>query len=121
MPRKNKKGNLTLYIITAMLGLVIIVVAGLLSPLGTLVNAEIYRAGEDLMLKANESISQIQNETVKTRIEAVMKTGLDATEDNIEINSNVYEYGWVFFLIIFFVVVFLSARQIKESGGRGFV
>ena len=112
-----KKGNLTLYVISFFFGLIFVVVAGLLAPFGVLINTEIYQAGEMIMLQANDSLQNIQNDTVSERIQGVINSGLAATEDNIEVNNDVYQYGWIAFLIIFFVLVFLGARQIKETSG----
>lgn len=118
---KSKKANLSLYILSSIFLFLIIVVAGLLSPFGVLISSAIYVEGEQLMLEANQTIQNIQNETVRARVQAVIDSGLAATEENIEVNTDLWKYGWVASLVIFGILVFLGARQMTEvnRGGGG--
>jgi len=119
---KNKKAQLTLYVVWFLSAIIILVVAAFLAPMGVLFNSELYKAGEEIMLDANESIQGIQNDSMRTQITAVITEALDAQENNIEINSDLFQYSWVFVLILSGIVVFLFTRRTVEfSYGGGFV
>lgn len=115
----SKKSNLSLYIISSIFLFIIIIVAGMLAPFGVLINSEIYVAGEELMLEANETIQNIQNDTVRQRVQGVINSGLSATEENIDVNNDLFQYGWIAALIIFGILIFIGARQMVEVGRGG--
>ena len=119
MFNKSKKGNVGLYMSIIFLALIIIVVAGILVPFGVKVSTEVYSIGEDLMLDANETISQINNTVVRNRIQSSINGGLDNIETNIEVNSSIFQYSWLVVLLLACIVAFLTIRQNVEYGRMG--
>jgi len=120
---KTKKAQVTLYITFMIVAIVIVLIAAFLAPFGVLLNTELYAAGEDIMLMANESIENIHNTTVKESVRDMLSVAMAAQENNIEINSDIFQYGWIFVVALTAIIVFISARKLVEFGqvGGGFV
>lgn len=124
MRRSNKRGQVTLYIMFIIAAIVIVLIAAVFAPMGVLFNAEMYKAGEDIMLRANNSISGIKDDAVRERVQAVIAEGLSDQEQNIEINSDIFQYSWIVVLVLAGLILFLYTRQMVEFsrfGGGGFV
>lgn len=121
--KKRKKASVSIYVAFATVSIIIVLVAAVLAPMGVLFTAEAYAAGEEIMLDANESISQIQNTTIRNSIQAGINSGLEAAEMNIEVNSDIFQYSWVFVIALAAVVTFLYTRSLVEfqRPGGGFV
>ena len=121
--RKNKKAQVAMYIVFMITAMFIVMIAAFMAPMGVLINTEFYAAGEMLMLEANESVSSIQDDAVRTRVQAVIAEGLAAQENNIEINSDIFQYSWILVVGLSALVVFLITRQLVEfrPGQGGFV
>lgn len=111
---KSKKGSLSIYITFIFLAVIIIVVAAVMAPFGVLFNTEMYAVGDDIIMDANESISQISDSGVRNSIYDMITSAKEAEINNIEINSNIFQYSWVFVIILTLVVVFLYTRRISE-------
>ena len=121
--RKNKKGQVAMYIVFMITAMFIVMIAAFLAPMGVLINTEFYAAGEMLMLEANDSISNIQDAGVRSQVQAVIAEGLSAQQNNIEINSDIFQYSWILVVALTGLVVFLYTRQLVEfrPGAGGFV
>lgn len=113
----NKRGTVMLYITFMILAVIIVVIAAVFAPMGVLFNTKMYEAGEDIMLKANASISGINDATVRDHIQDTIQSGLSAQQNNIDVNGAIFQYGWVFVVIITGLVVFIFARRLVEYGG----
>ena len=116
---KNKRGVISIYIVFLMVVIVVIFIGAFFAPIGTLLNTELYAAGEMVMLQANDSVSQIQNDTVRNSIELAIGQGLAAQENNVEVNTAIFQYSWVFVVLISGLVLFIFSRRIIEYGGQG--
>jgi len=113
----NKRGVLAYMFAFILVALFIVFITAIVSPMGVKFSSEAYKIGEDIMLSANSSIQGIQNETIKNEIQGTLNSALGATQDNIDINSALFQYGWIFVLIACALVIFLFARQNVEVGG----
>lgn len=121
-PFKGKKGVMTLYISLFFIVVIILILAVFIAPMGIKFTSEVYAAGEDIMLSANETIQSIQNETVRTEINDMMNEALDSAEFNIQVNTDFFQYSWVFVILLAGIITFMYARQIVVfQGGGGFV
>lgn len=120
---KNKKGQVVIYFVFIVVSIVFVMISAFFAPLGVLFNTKMYLAGQDIINQANDSINEIQNETVRNQIQGILQGGLDSTQNNISVNNALYQYGWIFMLIIVALVLFLFTRALVEvgSGGRGLV
>ncbi len=124
MQKIKKKGQVSLYLVYIIVFIVVIFLTAFFAPLATLINANLYVAGERLILDANETISQISDATVKAEIQGILGTAQEATITNIEANAFMFQYGWVFILIIISLVMFLYSRTLVEFNtqrGGGFI
>jgi hypothetical protein len=59
----------------------------LITPFGVRFNTEMYAIGEDMILDANESLSQIDNATVRNTLYTTFGEALGTTQTNIEVNT----------------------------------
>lgn len=116
-----KKGIITFYIFWLFAALAFLIIAALASPLAVRVNTELYAAGDALMRDANVSLQGIENGEVRSELEQTFTEALAAEQDNIEINAQLFQYGWVIVLGLSSIVVFLAARRVVEYSGGGLV
>jgi len=124
MKRMNKRGTLTLYVMYFITVITIITIAAFLAPMGVRFNSEMYAAGESIMLDANETISQISDATVRGQIQDTISNAMGASQDNIDINANIFRYSWIPIVGLTALIVFMAARSLTETnrpGGGGFV
>lgn len=121
MKKMNKKGNLSLYITFIIVGILIVLIAAIFAPMGVLFNVEAYKAGELILDQANESVEGIQDATVKAAVIGVIGEAKNSAQNNIEVNGNIFQYGWIFLLGISALVVFLFSRRLVEAGGGSFI
>ncbi len=112
--------TVSIYITTMIALITIVVIAAIIAPMGARINTEFYAAGEQIFLDANESLQGIQDENVKARLQATFDAAFAAQENNIEVNANIFQYGWVYAIIITGIIAFLLSRQLVETRG-GFV
>lgn len=107
-----------LYITFMILALIIVVIAAVFAPMGVLFNTKMYAAGEGIMLKANSTISEINDSNVRSHVYQVINSGLAAQQNNIDVNAAIFQYGWIFLVVISGLVVFIFARRMVEYGGN---
>lgn len=119
--KKNKKGQVALYIIFIISALFIVLIAAFFAPMGVRFNSEMYVAGEGLMLEANETIQRIQNDTVKNELQGIMDGALAATQNNISVNAHLFQYGWIFVIGLVGLIIFLYTRSLVEFRTGGIV
>ena len=117
----NKKAQLTTYIFFIIIIFIVIIITAVIAPFGALFSSEMYHAGEDILLQANQSISSISNATVKAEIQATLSTGMDNTQDNISISTNLYKYAWIIILFIFAFIMFIKTRQDVQGQYGGYI
>jgi len=124
MKRKNKKANLAIYIGWVFSAIILVVIAGLVAPMGTKFNTEMFRAGEKILQDNQAAIDNISNEEVRQSLNASTTKALANTELNINVTNNIYQYAWLIALVLSAVIAFLIARQIAEVqqyGGGGLI
>ena len=117
--RTSKKAQVSIYVAFIFTALVIIVITAVLAPMGVLFNAKMYEAGEDLLLKGNESISNIRDDEVREAVLSTIDKAFLAQQNNIEINADIFRFSWIFILGLTALVVFLFTRKLVETTGGG--
>ena len=110
-----------LYITFFLVMIIIVVVAAVLAPMGVLFNSKMYAAGQDLLLRANSTISDINDTTVRTSIYASIGAAQESAQTNIDVNADIFQYSWVFAIMLGALIVFMFTRRTVEVGGGGFV
>jgi len=118
---KNKKGQLMLYISFIVFAIVVVAIAGVIVPMGTLFNAKMYAAGEDILADANVTISQINDVAVRNAILNSTASAMAAGENNITVLNDIYKYSWILILGVGALIIFLVARRMVEYGSSGLV
>lgn len=116
-----KKAQVSMYFVFIITAIIIIVISAVLAPMGVLFNIKMYEAGENILLQANESISGINDPTVRAAIYNVTESALDAGQTNIEVNSDIFQYGWILVIVLSGIVIFIFTRRTVEYSGGGMV
>ena len=80
---KNKKGQAVLFVYFFISAVIIVIIAAVFAPMGVLFNTKMYAAGEDILLKAQDEIDEIDDTTVQGQINDTIDAALDAGTNNI--------------------------------------
>lgn len=119
----NKKGSITIYLSVFIASVIIIVLASVLAPAGVLLTSEFYTAGENILLQANDSISNIADATVRGTLLNATDAAFNAGEMNIETLTDFYQYSWIIVLVMVGFIGFLFTRAMveRQTLGGGFI
>lgn len=118
---KNKKAQVSLWLVFFGFSIVIVLISAFAAPFLVQFNTEMYHAGERIYLNANESVQNINDQTARETITGIIEGGLSATEQNIQINNGLFQYGWVFVIALVGITVFIAARRLVEVSSGGLV
>lgn len=116
----NRRGVVTLYITFFMVAVVVIIIAGVLAPIGVDINTRFINAGEDILDNANESIASIQDDAIRSEVGSVVDSAKASASNNISVNANLFKYSWVFVVLLAGIIVFIRTRALTELT-RGFI
>ena len=119
-----KKGQVTQYILFFAIALVIIVIASIFAPMGTLFNIQLLEAGEDILLQAQDDVAGIQDATIRAQVNETLNGAIDSAVNNIAVNNSVFQWGWVAVVLVFFITLFIITRkqvEVSNQFGGGFV
>lgn len=114
-----RKAQISLWFVYMILAVIIVVTVGIFAPMGVLFNSEIYAAGDTILANANASLNNISDPEIKAQLQGMIGEARNAGETNIEVNSDIFQYGWVVLLFVTALVIFLFTRQLVETSGRG--
>jgi hypothetical protein len=114
---KNKKGSITLFIVFLISAFSILIIASVFAPMGVRATTKFYEMGEKQVLNAQDDLNGINNTDIKTELNATFNNALGAVQNNIEINSMLFQYGWIFVIILSGLIIFLFTRRLVEYGG----
>lgn len=114
----NKKGSVGIYITFIIAALTIVVITGVVAPMGVEFNTKMLEAGEDIMIQTRGDISDIEDDTLRNNINASITAAVDAADNNIDVNAALFQYGWIIVLIATALILFLLTRiRVQYSGG----
>jgi len=114
-----KKGQMAIMLVFIILAVVMVLITAVFAPMGVLFTSKMVAAGEDIMTLANDSIMDIKNDTIRQSILDMQTNAMAAADTNIEVNSTLFQYGWIFVLGITLVVIFLISRALVEYSRMG--
>ena len=118
---KSKKSQVTIYLAGLIVMIIIVTISAFLAPLGARFTSEMVVAGQTELLRANETISKIQNQTIKDRWAGTVGEAYEAAETNIEVTTDMFQYMWVIVCAVVALILFLYTRRVIEVGGGGFI
>lgn len=116
--KKNKKSQIVIWLVWFGVAVLFITVVAVLAPFGVLFNTKMYEAGEKIYLKTNATLN-ITNTEVRNSVQNSINSGFDALATNIDVNADMFQYGWIAFLILSSLVVFVYVLRIKQIQGQG--
>jgi hypothetical protein len=112
-----ERGSFAYFIAFVFLALTLVFLFGVGIPLLVSINTEFYAAGEDIINMSANTTSQIQDANARAVFEDAQNAMLNSTEDQVEILSTFYQYGWLLIIVIIVLILFMASRQQVESGG----
>lgn len=101
------------------LSVIIIVITALLAPVGIRFSSEMYAAGEQVLADAQPTLDAINDTTIRNQVNATVASAKSAYSTNVSVSGALYNYSWIFLVIIAFLVVFIATRQLIQVGGAG--
>jgi len=114
-----KKGQAALFISFLIASLTILLIASVVAPMGARFSSELFVAGENILADANETVSQIQNDTIRTSYANMISSAMAASDTNIEVTTDLYQYAWILIIALTAIVAFLFTRNLVEYGYSG--
>lgn len=122
MKKKNsilndERGSFAYFIAFVFLAITLVFLFGVGIPLLTAINTEFYAAGEDIIGMSANTTSQIEDANARAVFENAQNAMLNSTEDQVEILSMFFQYGWLIIIVIIVLILFMASRQQVESGG----
>lgn len=114
-----KKGQITIFLVFIILAVTLLIVTAVVAPMGITFTEKMYEAGQNIMTDNNESLANIDDAGVRDQIRDSLNVAMDAQQDNIDVYSDIYQYGWIIALVLIGFVMFLYTRRLVEYGGYG--
>jgi hypothetical protein len=114
-----KKGNVSLYFAFVAVAVIVILIAGLVAPIGSLFSIQMFEAGEDILIQANSTADGLSSAGVRDAWKGSLQSAVDATDNNVEVTTGLFKYAWIFIVVISGIIVFLAARFLVEVGRSG--
>jgi hypothetical protein len=114
---KNKKAQLSIYFAFIVLGFLIVLIGGVFAPMGADISTRFYMAGEDILATTARDVGGIDDVGVRASVNASLYEAMSATETNIDVTTDLFQYSWVMVLALTGIVLFLLTRRLVESQG----
>ena len=121
MLKRDKKGQVTLYLVIFIVAIVTVIIGSMVAPIGVRFSTVMYEAGEEILLDNNETIANINDATVRASIESMNREALSSTKSNIKVYTDIYKYSWIIALIAIGLIGFLYTRRLSELNATGFI
>lgn len=115
----NKKGQVAIYIVFTIVAIMCVFMGAFIAPMGVDLTSKLYVEGETLMLDANETISTISDTTIKGQIQDTISNAMLAQQNNIEVHSAIFQYGWILAIVLVGLVAFMFTRSLVEYKAGG--
>lgn len=112
--KTNKKGQITFYIMFIGISLLVLFITAFVAPFGARFSSTLYVAGNSLLQQSNATIQGINDTTVRAAIQDTLEQGMASQADNINVMTSIYQYSWVFVLLIAAIATYLYTRRLSE-------
>jgi len=111
---RKKKGTVMLYITFIIASIFIVLIGAVFAPMGILFNVKMFEAGEMILNNSQSEINHIQDAAIRNEINATITSAKAAHLDNIEVLGALYQYSWIFVIILTGLIVFIYTRRLTE-------
>ncbi len=112
-----KKGQLAIVVIILFIIVTILFISAIVAPFGVLFTTATYEASENLLNLSEDISDNIADPVIKQNIVDNINQAKANTQDNIDVFTGLYKYGWVMLTFIIGLVAFLWTRRAVETGG----
>ena len=113
---RGKNGQVTFYIIFIFMAFILITIGALVGPVGAAFSTEMYLAGETILLNTEDDINSIQDPVIRASVQEVLTDAKNSAANNIEVSLNLFQYSWIFILLMTLIVIFVLTRMSVETG-----
>ena len=112
--RRDQKGVVSYFLVFVLMASILLFLFAVAIPIMLNMNTAFYNLGEDILDGTQYHIDTIEDEEVKGSINDTIADAKAAVVENQTILSSLFQYGWLFVLLIVSFVVFISARRSVE-------
>lgn len=117
--KKSKKANVTNFVLFIMFAVVLTLIAALFVPMSINFTTQMFAAGDNIINQTSYVLNGISDSAMKNQINQSIQNAQQATADNVSITSALYQYAWIFIILVLFLVIFVATRRQVETGGFG--
>jgi len=121
MKKIYKKGQIALYISFIILAIILVLLGAVFGPMGALFTVEMFAAGEEILIMANETANNISDPNIRAALTGTLTAATEATQMNVDVNAGLFQYSWILIIALAGLVIFLNTRRLVEFGGGGFI
>lgn len=113
----NVKGSFSYFLVFVVLATMLVFLFAIGIPLLTLINTELYEAGEPMLDTAYSNAQLVQDADVKNAMLSNIDAQRNSIPDQIDVLSVFFQYGWLIIVVIIVLILFIASRRSIESGG----
>lgn len=111
----NEKGSISYFMVFVVLAVILLVLFAVAIPFLQAFNIALYEAGEDILIDANKTVQQLENEEIKAALEGALGQQVTSIETQVDILGTFFKYGWIIIILVIVLVIFLASRQAVEA------
>lgn len=108
----NKKGQVGFYLVFIFVAVIIVMIGAVSSTFGSTLATNFYEAGEALLIDTQQNVvTEIDDPAVRAQLNATFTSATAAATTNITVANSLFQYSWIFLLVLVGVVLYLIARS----------
>lgn len=112
-PQQSK--TLPLIMIVFIMGVVMVILFAFATSVNSVILVNLLEGVDQILAQGQPDIDNIGDANVRTAVNDAIDSGITAGVNNVEVNAFLYQFGWLFFIIIMFVVIFLIVNSKNKS------
>lgn len=111
----NERGVITYAIVFIFLAFILLTVFVFITPVLIEFNAEMYAAGEEILLDANATANEFQNQDIKAQFQDALGSAQQSIPTQVSILAAFFQYAWIIILIVVLMVLYMLTRETVEA------
>lgn len=117
--RKGQLGSVSFFILIFVLMVILLLIVAFAAPVNSLILANLAKGADNILTNTADDINSIQDADVREAVNDALDSAKAAGNDNIQVNTMLYRFGWVFFGVILFVVIYLILFRESNTVSAG--
>lgn len=113
--RENNMGVMGFFLVFIVLGFMLVILFAVAVPFLINFSTSSYAFGDQIIGDSTAFLDDIQNETIKGQLQSSLSGAQGATQDNIDILTFFYQYGWIIIIVVTSFSIYMVARKVVET------